>query len=799
MLSSAGYRRAVVERGSRVLVAHRVALTFLLAATGFTALALQVVWQRLVSLHLGVDTSASAVVVAGFLTGLGVGTLVGGRLADRCSLRRAVTVVAAAEAGVAAFALASPWLLHGLFHGAFQSLAGRPAGAVVTFVILAVPTSLMGLSLPLIARVVAHPVATAGQRAGHLYAANTAGGALGALVGGWYLVGTHGYAGSARGCALAGAVSAVALFGLARTLPAGSARPERVPGGGARQDGVRPGRVVPYLLLYGLTGALALGLQQTFFRLVGATMRSNSYSFATVLALHLTAFAAGAAIGARLVRRSREPLRVFLWLQGAVGITALGSVLFVTSVLPVAGFGSRFDEWFNSDGFASGFDFSDPGSLTLFALVIPAVFVVPPVALMGASFPFVEQGLVERLGLVGRTTGGLIAANTFGNVAGVILTGFVLVNRLGTAGTHRVLGAALAVIGLVAAMSLRARRWRPLVAGSVGLLSVSLVVATPSNVRMWAFFSGSRELDRIMVAEDATCASIVERHGPGQFQLAINGTSQNGYPFDDFHVLIGLVPSLVSARPDRALAVGFGIGSTSYALLADERRRQVTTVELCSGHYDLARRLADEGHREFVEIFSDRRHRALVGDGRHHLAVTGERYDAVVVDTLRVTSAGSGQHLSREFYELVASSLTDDGVFVQWVPTLRTLNSAAQVFPHLVTLTVPQYNDSVFMIGSRHPVEVTPSELVHRFDRRAASAFSADQRARLREFLAAWAPSCINNGKVVIGVPTDFDNRDLDPRDEFHLNNGFIGEAQTYGTCPGAPVGTVVPGRVRGR
>ena len=763
---------------------HRWLVWVALSTTGFSALGLQVVWQRTVSLHAGADTVATAIVVSGFLAGLGIGNVIGGRVADRLTRPAALRAVAVAELGVAAFAMVSTWALHDLFVEVAPGLSGSSSGRATAFLVLLVPTTLMGMSLPLVARAATGTLDGVGGEVGRLYAVNTLGGAVGALVVGWRLIGELGIVATARWRGALSLLGSVILVSVARRVddPEGAvgARvdPADVPKVG---NGVGNGSVVPWYAAYAVSGALALGLQQTFFRLVAATGRSNSYSFATVLALFLVTFAVGAALGARRVDAAAAPGRVFLWLQFGVGVASLTSLAVLTRVLPRVGLEDRITEWFNGDGFAAGYDSVDGGSVLLFAVLLPMLVICPSVLLMGASFPFVEQVVVDRLAGVGRRTGGLLAANALGNVVGVLVTAFVLFDAAGTAGTIKLLAGVLLVAGVVASVR-SSRSWRPLGLALV-LAAGGLLVLTPGNQRLWEFFSGDTGDGAVYVAEDAACASVVETQGEGRFQLSIDGATQNGYPYDDFHVLIGLVPSLVADDRPRSLAVGFGIGSSSYAMLADRDGRAVTTVELCGGHYAVADRLAAEGHAEFLVLRDDDRHDRVVGDGRHHLLRSDGTYDAVVVDTLRVTSSFSGQHYSGQFYELVSGALTDDGVFAQWVPTWRAQNSAAQVFPHLLTVSVPEYNDSVFMLGSRSPIDITAAELEERFERRAEAAFSPEQSARLHTFLAAWKPTCVTSGTTATGVPSEFENTDLMPRDEFHRNNGFIGETQTYGSC----------------
>src|SRR5687767_6563338 len=69
------------SRPMRPAVRPILFLTF--AATGFSALTLQVVWQRVLSLHAGIDLMAATTVVTAFMAGLGLGSLAGGAMADR--------------------------------------------------------------------------------------------------------------------------------------------------------------------------------------------------------------------------------------------------------------------------------------------------------------------------------------------------------------------------------------------------------------------------------------------------------------------------------------------------------------------------------------------------------------------------------------------------------------------------------------------------------------------------------------------------------------------------------------------
>lgn len=855
-----GTQRALLDRNGRRVVA----LVFVL--TGAASLLTQITWQRVIALHAGVDLASSTLVVAAFLGGLGLGTLIGGRWADRLGARRALTALAGVNAAVAAWSTVSVWLLYDLYRALAPSLEGLGVRFGFNALVLLVPTVLQGLTLPLVAKAVTESARTAGSTIGRFNAANTIGAALGAFVGGWVLLGRFGFTEVTRLAALAQGGAAVVFLGLSRAgdrtvtrrsvargtavvaagvgaavlatdrmvlatpplarfhLPlallsggvaylvglvafvwpaapdpedglavearAGadvapvSARPTEADGGGGgdvRRDG--PARSPwRWYLAYGATGAVALGFEQVLFRLVDGVMRSNSYTFAHVLSLYLVLLGLGGAVGSWWRPRVHDDRRAFLWLQFGVGLSAVGALVLVTRVLPQHGLGDEFARWFNTDGFSGGFEGSPTSDRLLFGLGLPLVLMGLPVLCMGAAFPFVQGLVTTDLSSLGRRTGGLVFANLVGNVTGALVTGFVLIDRWGTVGAYRALALPLVAAGLVAAGLARSWTGRSTQVGLVAVAVVAGAVWLPSNDGLWATLHGTTP-DAIDVAEDRSCASALERYGDGRSQLTINGAGQNGHPFDDFHVLIGLLPALVHDGPVDALAIGLGIGSTSYAALASERTTSVTSVELCGGNYELVDLLAAEGIHEFEVLRDDPRHRSVTGDGRRHLVVGEDRYDVIVPDTVRPNSAGSGNLYSREFQELVSSRLADGGLTSAWIPTYRALNAVTATFPYVVSVEVRSYNGSELYLASHQPIELDRQELLARFDALPAEAFGPEQRDSLRAFLADLEPECLNDGEVAAVTDPRAENRDLHPRDEYFIANGGIPEEQVARTC----------------
>ncbi len=75
------------------------------------------------------------------------------------------------------------------------------------FALLVVPTTLMGLSLPLLSRGMVDRISEAAPLVGRLYAVNTVGAGVGALASGWLLIGNLGFLATVR---LAGSLNLLA-------------------------------------------------------------------------------------------------------------------------------------------------------------------------------------------------------------------------------------------------------------------------------------------------------------------------------------------------------------------------------------------------------------------------------------------------------------------------------------------------------------------------------------------------------------------------------------------------------------
>lgn len=178
--------------------------------SGVSALTYQVAWQRLLYAEFGVDLESITIIVSCFMLGLGLGSLLGGWLADRFPSRH-LRVFGLVEGSIGLFGLASPWVIQRI--GETLSHANPLTLATSSFAILLVPTLLMGTTLPLLIAHFYRRYRSVGVTVGTLYFVNTLGAAAGAYATGLFVFNYLTVGGSIRSAAVINfSVAAVALF-----------------------------------------------------------------------------------------------------------------------------------------------------------------------------------------------------------------------------------------------------------------------------------------------------------------------------------------------------------------------------------------------------------------------------------------------------------------------------------------------------------------------------------------------------------------------------------------------------------
>ncbi|HZH26718.1 MAG TPA: fused MFS/spermidine synthase [Azospirillaceae bacterium] len=727
---------------------HLVTAAFFLS--GVSALTYQTAWQRILGLLGGADSLSAAVVVSAFLLGLGVGSLVGALVADRLRRRTAFLAFAACEVATAVLGVASVPALYDLVFG--QLAAAAPSLGLlfaISFAALLPPTLLMGMTLPLLARAVVQDVSGAAPRLGVLYGANTLGAAAGALATGLVLIAAAGYQGAVFvGAALNMVVAVSAVVAAARVGNAPDAE-QREPRFAATGGGT--GRLALWCAIVFASGFLIVALEVVWVRVLGAMMQSHAAAFPLVLAGFLAADAAGLFLGAVVVHRMRDPLRLFLLLQGAVAVLALGTLFLLYAAHGVYDLSAVF-----VDGTAFGGRLQGGLRIATYAVLV-GVVVCPPALLLGMTFPISQAAVQDDPALVGQRVGLVQLANILGNTVGGAAAGLLLLGSLGTVGTLTILAVLAGFITLGAWGG--SRRIRLSMAGMLAML-VLLVAAFPWNADFWARLHGAGTRGAI-VAEDRTAVAVV-RNRDGVDSLYVGGKWQSdAHPFRPVQAAMGITAGFARAAPSDVLLIGLGSGGTLYSLLSNPDVHRVRLVELAPPVLDVVEASsARPGGEVLRTALHDRRLEVRIADGRHSLFTDPRHYDVIVAETVSPRTSHSGLLYSVEFFRQVRARLNPGGIAVQWNATPRTEATFTSVFPHVVRV-------GGALLGSDEPIATGAGALAAAVDERVSERLlraGVDPAAVRAWFFERpehrWAPG--DPRPTAGGL-----NTDLFPRDEY--------------------------------
>jgi spermidine synthase len=667
-----------------------LALFFLSGACGLTY---QVLWLRLLSLVFGVTVYAASTVLAAFMAGLALGSAAAGPLVSR--IRRPLRVFGIAEILIGVSALSTPWAL-GAASAIYAPLrAAGPdslamlttARVLVSFVVLLVPTMLMGLTLPVLSASSVVRGSRFGSRLGALYAVNTAGAVTGAVLTGFYLIGAIGM----RRSFLLGATVNVLVGVLALWLDRGDA-PARADGTPVIEHAGRSATPWPAIATFvTVSGFVALALEIVWFRMLLQYLAATTYAFTTMLATVLAGIATGGAVAARLLRHDGD------WATRLVVIQVTSAVLCLASAV--------FLGWSYGAGWRTSGDIQ--ASVTA---------ILPVAVMMGVSFPVAlhlaaSPAAHETAGAVARRVGRLYALNVTGAIAGALVGGFLLLPQLGT---RRSLIAVAALLG-VSALPLvlrhprRGRMVAVLGVAAAAFASIAARVPDPFTAAYQRRYGRDmREFWRDEGAQTAVSVHV------SQFRRALylDGLHQanDGPEMVLLHRVIGHLPMVLHPAPENALVIGLGGGATSGAVSQYPGTR-VQVVELSDG----VRRAASFFAHVNYDVLEQPNVHLRVDDGRNFLLLSGERFDVITADIIQPVHAGAGNLYSREYFTLVRRALADGGLVLQWIghrpPTQYRLimRTFLDVFPH-ATLWL----DGNLMVGSLTPLTLDPSALARR-------------------------------------------------------------------------------------
>lgn len=651
-----------------------LAVCFFLSGAG--SLILEVVWTRLLRLVFGSTTLAVSTILVAYMLGLGLGGLVGGRLARRVA--HGVRAYGWIEIAAGVYALLVPVILSVMpliNREVLHSLSFWPAAfarLVVVLVILLMPTLLMGATLPILVGALVRRDTQIARRVGLLYGVNTLGAVAGTFAATFLLFPALGvWRTNVVGALLDVAVGSVALLVLApRFRPEASPAPTTgaatavasTPGGGTHRFAA--------LAAYSIVGFTALVYEVSWTRALAMILGSSIYAFATMLAAFLSGIALGSLVARRWFDRLKRPMVAY-----AGGIALLG-LLSLATVLAFRALPGVFVEVLLRFG-------TTPAGVAITNVCISILAMIGPTLVLGALFPLLVRSLASNERDAGAAVGSAYFANTLGSASGALAAGFLLIPALGL---QRTMALAIAAdFATAAAVLLVQRQWRgggrAVAVGIAGAAAVLIAVVEPSwspeqlsrgvyKAPMEEFdvgvhlepLAGTEKEGILFYNEGINTTVSVHRHF-GTLILRVNGKTDASSGRDmATQVLIGQIAMLFGAVPERALIIGLA-SAVTVGSVATHETSAIDVVELEPAMVEASHFFDDYNHRPLERANV----RVIADDGRNVLAYTDQRYDRILSEPSNPWITGAASLFTREFFAAAHGALKPGGRLLQWV------------------------------------------------------------------------------------------------------------------------------------
>jgi len=421
-----------------------------------------------------------------------------------------------------------------------------------------------------------------------------------------------------------------------------------------------------------VSGMTTLAAELAAGRLIGNVFGTSNLVWASIIGLILIYLALGYFLGGKWADANPTPgamYRILAW-----GAFTIGLVPYIAGpVLRSA---------------ATAFEALSVGIMAGSFIAVLILFSVP-ITLLGAISPFAIRLSVDDTSKAGAVSGQIYAISTLGSFIGTFLPTLVTIPTIGTKLTFFAFGFFLLIVALIGLARFASRAemikliWMPLVLIIVAALSAGQALKSSTG----QVYETESAYNYIQVQEQSGFTLLKLNDGQGIHSIYHPDTLNYGGPWEQFLVGPYFYANRKTADVKRMAIIGLAAGTAA---------RQATAVygDIPIDGFELDEKIVEVGEKYFgLNLPNLTVH---IGDGRLNLDRSEYKYDIIAVDAYRPPYIPP--HMTtQEFFEVIASHLTDDGVLtinVGSVPGDRRLidglaTTIGTVFPSIHIMDIP--------------------------------------------------------------------------------------------------------------
>jgi spermidine synthase len=677
--------------------------------SGLTGLIYEVLWTRMIVKIIGSAPFAVSIVLTVFMGGLGLGSYIASKTIDQIkNPLKLIRLYGVLELVIGVYGIILPLLLilfRPLYAFIYNHLFSYFLGYnLITFVgcflLLIIPVTCMGATLPVLSRFFITSISRVGTHVGRLYGLNTIGAAAGALLCGFWLISSLGMWGSLFFAIIMNATIGLLCVLISYRYQRKDKTPRNMTETAIKirekefpepDSPITRSYDISALTIFAVSGFCAMAYEVIWTKLLGLIAGPTTYSFTIVLVAFISGLAIGSIFFGWFGDRIKNILLLLLITQVAAAVFALlASQLMGNSQIFFAKLIVHFKDNFTH--------------LQILKAAILFTVMFFPTFCLGATFPLVGKILTRSLSRTGRSIGLAYAINSIGAILGSFCAGFLLIPLMGKEQALRlvILIQLLTPLCIGGFFILRDKTWNrslatvmilPILLGlilliyfphwdrkmlSVGMYhrfdrpeirGISWVKALVSGKE---FFPEHEESEIVYFGDGiggfvTVLKTDLDQLGNKGYALYSSGKPEASSKLDmDTQTLSAHVPMLFHKDPKRVLVVGLASGITAGEFL----NYPISKLDII----DINRQMV--GASDFFRtwnnnVLSHPKTELIIQDARAHMELSTRTYDVISSEPSNPWMAGLATLFTKDFFTLVKSRLNDQGIFVQFIHTYQ--------------------------------------------------------------------------------------------------------------------------------
>jgi spermidine synthase len=670
---------------------NTVLLLITLFITSFSSLLYEVVWTRQLSHIFGTTAFATTAVLSVFMAGLALGAFYGGRYIENVNKKFQFLALLEIAIGITCLAtvfltniMSGPYLfLYSLF-GSVQYLFYLSL-FVLSGLILIIPTFLIGATFPTVVKLYNDENKNIGNSVGITYFFDTFGGALGALITGFFLVVIYGFLHTSIIASILNILIGILLFiSYWDTEQKTSEHKEKA---------IIHDKLI--LFLFFLSGFAALMFEVIWSRYIALVYGASIHSFSIVLFSFLLGIGIGGIITAKYLYKIKEKVLLFAIVELCIGLFGI----FLVILFP--GLEKLFlNIFFSSSSYAS-FNF--------LLIILCSITIAIPAILMGTTLPILSSIYISEN--VGKEIGILYSINSMGGIFGAYIAGFIIIPALGLETASFIAGAIYLIIAIIFLYRFAGHIDQKIMQKTYlicfTLVTVTLFIvaifhqsdyifrgvyyhgtrqSTPTGI----FETGVEKTSELVFKEYSAYGVVTVFRSWDKNNIWLKNSGKTDASLGDMLTqgLLAHAPLALHKNPRTVLDIGMGGGFSMASILSYNSVDSLDVVEIDP---IVVKACATVLAPYNNYALNDTRTNIIVADGRNYVASTDKMYDVIISEPPNIWVSGVSSLFTTEFYHAAKAHLKKDGIFSQWFPKyemsnddyLTALKTIQSAFPFL--------------------------------------------------------------------------------------------------------------------